>query len=131
MIVIDSSVLVAILKREPIGENCAAVAREASAVHIAAPTLTEVLIVAHSRGFGDELARLLVAFEITVVPLTKDRARSAAAAYARWGKGFSPAALNFGDCFAYALAQELNAPLLFVGKDFAQTDVTPALPPAA
>lgn len=96
---------------------------------IAAPTLTEALIVAKRRGFEMEMAALLRALDPVVLPLTAERARAAAAAYARWGKGFAPAALNFGDCFAYALARELNAPLLFVGNDFAQTDVTPALVP--
>ena len=47
-------------------------------------------------------------------------------AYARWGKGFHPAGLNFGDCFAYALARERGATLLFVGDDFSRTDVKSA-----
>jgi ribonuclease VapC len=48
-------------------------------------------------------------------------------AYARWGKGRHPAGLNFGDCFAYVLARETNSALLYVGEDFAKTDVSPAL----
>jgi ribonuclease VapC len=49
-------------------------------------------------------------------------------AYARWGKGVHPAALNLGDCFAYALATELRCPLLYLGEDFARTDIRSALP---
>lgn len=48
-------------------------------------------------------------------------------AYRQWGKGFHPAGLNFGDCFAYALAKERDLPLLFVGNDFARTDIRPAI----
>ena len=53
-------------------------------------------------------------------------ARQAGAAYRQWGKGFHPAGLNFGDCFAYALAKEQNCPLLFIGNDFSRTDIKPA-----
>ncbi len=51
----------------------------------------------------------------------------AADAYRRWGKGFHKASLNFGDCFAYALAEELACPLLYIGKDFPQTDIVSAM----
>jgi ribonuclease VapC len=54
-------------------------------------------------------------------------ARLVADAYARWGKGVDPAGLNFGDCFAYALASETASPLLYVGNDFAATDLQPAI----
>jgi ribonuclease VapC len=50
-----------------------------------------------------------------------------AEAYGRWGKGLDPAGLNFGDCFAYELAQERRCPLLYVGDDFAKTDVEGSL----
>jgi len=60
--------------------------------------------------------------------VTEETAERAAAAYARWGKGNHPAGLNFGDCFAYALAEQMNCPLLFVGDDFSKTDIVPALP---
>lgn len=58
-----------------------------------------------------------------VVPVTEDHAELARGAYRRFGKGRHPAGLNFGDCFAYALAVALDEPLLFVGNDFARTDV--------
>ncbi len=70
---------------------------------------------------------LLAQVEAEVVPVTADTARLARDAYRRFGKGNHPARLNFGDCFAYALAMELGEPLLFKGADFAQTDVRPAL----
>ncbi len=66
-------------------------------------------------------------FDIGVVPVTEDTARLARNAYRRFGKGHHPARLNFGDCFAYALAQSAGEPLLFKGNDFAQTDVEPAI----
>jgi ribonuclease VapC len=57
------------------------------------------------------------------VPVTVDQAHLAADAYERYGRGLHPAALNFGDCFAYALAMSRSEPLLFKGEDFASTDV--------
>ena len=61
-----------------------------------------------------------------IVPVTEASARSAAAAYDRWGKGIHPAALNFGDCFSYALAKSRGEALLFKGQDFSRTDVKSA-----
>lgn len=77
-----------------------------------------------SRRFDDLLAEA----EIMIVPVSQNQARIARAAYRDFGKGSGhPAKLNFGDCFAYALARESGEPLLFKGKDFIHTDVTPAL----
>ena len=56
-----------------------------------------------------------------------ERARLAVQAYRRYGKGFHPARLNFGDCFAYELAKSRGCPLLYVGEDFARTDVVAAI----
>lgn len=58
-----------------------------------------------------------------VVPVPEASSAKVAEACARWGKGFHAASLNFGDCFAYALARELERPLLFVGEDFSKTDI--------
>jgi ribonuclease VapC len=63
----------------------------------------------------------------SVIEVTPQRAKDAAAAYGLWGKSFHPAGLNFGDCFAYATAKEHDCPLLYVGNDFVQTDVRTAL----
>ena len=66
-------------------------------------------------------------FDIELVPLTSEQARLAFEAFKRFGKGRgAKAALNYGDCFVYALAKELGAPLLFKGGDFAQTDILAA-----
>ncbi len=62
-----------------------------------------------------------------VVVLTPARAELAATAYTHWGRNFHTASLNFGDCFAYATAKEFNCPLLFIGNDFAQTDIPSAI----
>ncbi len=61
------------------------------------------------------------------VPVTEAEVRRVTAAYAKWGRGVHRASLNFGDCFAYALAKERQCPLLFVGNDFAPTDLLSAL----
>jgi len=70
---------------------------------------------------------LLSLIEAEIVAVTADTARAAREAYARFGKGNHPAKLNFGDCFAYALAKQTGEPLLFNGDDFAQTDVVSAV----
>ena len=64
---------------------------------------------------------------IEIIPVDHGLAELAADAFARFGKGRHPASLNYGDCFAYALAKHLRAPLLFKGEDFAKTDVESAL----
>lgn len=94
---------------------------------MAAGTFTETMILAAARGLTPALRSLLDAVPITVIPLTEERASLAARAYVLWGKGFHSAKLNFGDCFAYALAKEQDCPLLFIGNDFSLTDVVPAL----
>lgn len=104
----------------------AAVNSEAT-ILIAAPTLTEVLVVARGRGIEAEIHRLIEGIQPTVIPLTERLARAAAEAYGTWGKGFHPAKLNLGDCFAYATAKEHGCPLLYIGDDFAQTDIESAM----
>jgi len=80
-------------------------------------------------GLSERLDRLIVHFEIDVVPVTLAHAKLARSAYRRFGKGYHPAALNFGDCFAYALARSEAAPLLFKGDDLPQTDIQVASRP--
>jgi ribonuclease VapC len=90
----------------------------------------ETLIVLEWRvqdGVRERLGRLLRGLAATVEPVTEARALLAADAYRRYGKGYHSARLNYGDCFAYALAKELDAPLLYKGNDFAQTDIRSAL----
>lgn len=127
MIVLDTSALMAIVQGEPEASVCReAVSRHADLL-VSAPTLTEALIVAAGRQLHGEMAQLITSLMLTVVPLTEARAYAAARAYRRWGKGFHHAKLNLGDAFSYALADEKDCPLLFVGDDFSQTDMKPAL----
>ena len=77
-------------------------------------------------GAGDELDSLLKRARIELVPVTQEHVDVARQAWRRFGKGNHPAALNFGDCFAYALAEVTGEPLLFKGDDFALTDIEAA-----
>jgi ribonuclease VapC len=126
MIVVDTSALMAIVLGEPPAGTCAAKIVAEEEVLIAAPTVSECLIVAIGRKVEPEMRRLLDEIGLLIVPLTPDRARAAAEGYRSWGKGQHRAKLNICDSFAYALAMELGCPLLFIGNDFSQTDVTSA-----
>lgn len=128
MIAIDTSALMAIVRNEATADDCQAVLEANNEVCISAGTLAEALIVATARGHLQEIRDLVDRLRFTVIDATEETAERAALAYARWGKGNHPAGLNFGDCFAYALAEQLNCPLLFVGDDFSRTDTRPALP---
>ncbi|MBW8284547.1 MAG: type II toxin-antitoxin system VapC family toxin [Rhizobium sp.] len=128
MIAVDTSALMAIVRNEVAADDCQAVLEANSDVYISAGTLAEALIVAMAKGHLQEIRDLVDRLRFTVVDATEETAERVAVAYARWGKGNHPAGLNFGDCFAYALAEQLNCPLLFVGKDFSRTDILPALP---
>ena len=127
MIVVDSSALIAIVDDEPGRQACAeALAAEPDAV-ISAGTLAEAMIVAAGREMDTPLADLVNELELVVVPVTFHVALEVGQAYRRWGKGFHPARLNFGDCFAYVTAMSLDCPLLFIGDDFGQTDIRSVL----
>lgn len=127
MIVLDGSALFAILLDEEQGRACEEAIESAERLLLSAGSLTELLVVATGKGVLDYMRDFLDALGPEVVTLTSDRARAAGLAYQRWGKGFHKAGLNLGDCFAYALAKEHDCPLLFVGQDFALTDLKPAL----
>lgn len=129
MIVLDTSALMAVILREPGADACITAMDEAAEIAISAATLAEALIVAQLRNIGPEMAQLIEELGCEVSPVTETGARRVALAYARWGKGVHPAGLNFGDCFAYALADERGWPLLYVGSDFSRTDIVPAMPP--
>lgn len=126
MIVVDTSALMAILLAEPGSDRLIELLESEPQVLISAGTLAEALVVAARRNVGAGMASLVEGLGFEVVALSEAGARRVAEAYARWGRGVHRAALNFGDCFAYALAREANAPLLFVGEDFALTDVAAA-----
>jgi ribonuclease VapC len=96
---------------------------------ISAATLVEASIVMQARSGDDGVANLdalLSAAAVRCVAVDRTQAHLARDAFARFGKGRARAGLNFGDCFAYALAQTMKRPLLFKGDDFGRTDVTPA-----
>ena len=83
-------------------------------------------IVAARRNVCEEMQSLIDGLGLDVVTLSLASARQVTDAYARWGKGIHAAALNLGDCFAYASARQLALPLLYKGDDFALTDIEPA-----
>ena len=91
--------------------------------------LLEAAMVVESRGgaaAGHELDVLLEKAAVELVPVTSEQAIAARRAWRRFGKGNHPAGLNFGDCFAYALADTMGEPLLFKGGDFTRTDIAAA-----
>nr|WP_294557489.1 type II toxin-antitoxin system VapC family toxin [uncultured Rhodopila sp.] len=127
MIVVDTSALFAIAAGEARGPACAEALAVETAIMISAATLAEALIVASRKGLEAEMHRLIAGAGMEVIPLIEADAVRVAEAYNRWGKGVHPAGLNWGDCFAYALAQARKCPLLYVGNDFSKTDAQSAL----
>jgi ribonuclease VapC len=129
-VILDTSALMAILRREPERDAFTEALSGAARPAISAATLVELVLVSEGRGgpsVRPELDLLLSQSAIEVVPFTAEHAALAAEGWRRYGKGRHPAGLNLGDCFAYALAQSRGEPLLFKGTDFAQTDVKAAV----
>ncbi|MGH6904627.1 MAG: type II toxin-antitoxin system VapC family toxin [Geminicoccaceae bacterium] len=123
MIAVDTSALMAILLNEPEADACMAALEREDDILISAGTMAEALIVAARRNVAEEMRRLIDELGFEVVTVTSASARRIAEAYARWGKGVHPAALNFGDCFAYEIAKEHGCRLLYLGDDFLETDI--------
>ena len=126
---IDSSALVAILFAEPAYLGLIDRILEADHVRVGAPTLVETSLVLSGRRrkpAAGEVEALIEELAITVVPFGDAEWHAAVAAFQRFGRGRHQAALNFGDCLAYATAATANDTLLFVGDDFAKTDIVPA-----
>lgn len=130
--IVDTSVLIAILKEEPEAQTfLRRLSASVGRLRMSAGNYLETAIVVDananpllSRRFDD----LLVDAGIVIEPITREQAEIARAAYRDFGKGSgSPAGLNFGDCFAYALARERREPMLFKGDDFSKTDIGSAL----
>ena len=128
--IVDSSALMAVIFNEPEEARFAAALVDAPVLRMSVANWVEAAIVVDSR--KDPRARsrfedLQKMLQIELVPVTVDMAYRGRTAYADYGKGNHPACLNYGDCFAYALAKETGEPLLFKGTDFTQTDIEPAL----
>ncbi|MER2269277.1 type II toxin-antitoxin system VapC family toxin [Methylobacterium oxalidis] len=129
VLVIDTSVYVAILFEEPDADLWSRAIRARPRRVMAAGTYLECAIVTARRALGHrDLDDWLNRESIEVLPVDHALARRAADAFARYGRDRHPAALNVGDGFADALAASLGAPLLFKGEDFARTDVARAGP---
>ncbi len=124
--IIDTSALVSILDQEAEAERLARAITAASERMLSAANLVETGIVMQVRR-GNEAARdldlLLAKLKIDIIPVSEKQANLARKAFQHYGRGQHPAKLNFGDCFAYALAKDSSAPLLFKGNDFSQTDI--------
>ncbi|CEJ15630.1 Ribonuclease VapC30 [bacterium YEK0313] len=127
MIAVDTSALMAILLREQAAEACMTALQAEDDLIISAATVAEALIVAARRNVRDEMERLIAELGFRIVDVTPAVAHRVAQAYEMWGKGRHPAALNFGDCFAYELAKDHGSRLLYTGNGFARTDVRAAL----
>jgi ribonuclease VapC len=126
-VIVDASALISVAREEPGFETYLEALLRSTANRVSAATFLEAAIVVdhlpnpRASVRFDQLIRDL---EISIEPVTADQATIAREAYRRYGKGTGhPARLNFGDCFAYALAKELDEPLLFIGQDFVHTDV--------
>lgn len=127
MIAVDSSAIFAIALEEQAAARCLATLDSADAVLISAATLTKTLIVALRHQLGPEIHHMMDVLKPQIIPVDGATALRIERIYRIWGKGFHKAALNFGDCFAYDVAREHGCPLLYVGSDFAQTDVEAAV----
>jgi ribonuclease VapC len=126
--VIDTSALLAILQDEPERRAFTQAIEAAEDRTISAATFVESSIVIEAR-YGAEglrdLDRLLAKAQIEIVPVDLEQGHAARLAFSLFGRGRHPAALNYGDCFSYALARVRGTPLLYKGVDFAATDVEP------
>lgn len=127
MIAVDTSALMAIVLGEPEADACITALEAKEDVVISVGTMAEALIVSQRRNVGAEVARLIGQIGFAIAPVTPASAQRIAAAYRQWERGLHLAALNFGDCFAYAVAKEHGCRLLYVGDDFAKTDLEAVL----
>jgi ribonuclease VapC len=128
-LILDSSVVVAVLDREPGCEELERRMRKADVLEIGAPTLVEcVIVVGRARGEAGilRLSDFLDRMGIVIVPFGEPHVGTATEAFIGYGKGRHPARLNYGDCMTYATARRSGLPLLYTGDDFAQTDIQAA-----
>ncbi len=127
--IVDTSVIVAILLREPEADAFIDFIGVEGNFKIAAPTLLEtsmVLAGRHGPAILEKLDTYLSGASIETIAFTADHAAVAQQTFLRFGKGRHPAGLNFGDCISYAVAKLESMPLLFKSNDFSQTDIESA-----
>ena len=124
--IIDSSVVLAILRDEPERATFVAAINDAEERNLSAASLVECSVVLDSRYGAVSITALdhfIAEAGIDIIPVDANQARLARLGFRRFGRGRHPARLNFGDCFSYALSRALEQPLLFKGRGFVQTDV--------
>ena len=132
MIVVDTSVLVAILREEEDANDWIDVFDRTSKSQMSIVSYVETSMVIYGRAHDtspSEVTDLIEALQIEIIPVSLEQGDAAVAAFLRYGKGRHRAGLNLADCFSYALAKVRRAPLLFKGNDFAMTDLVPAWQP--
>jgi ribonuclease VapC len=126
---LDASAIIAIIARESDGVVLAGRLRQANEVHTSPIAIYETVLglarvgsmsIQEARAVLD---RFLEEVRVQIMPINAEVGRSAVAAFERYGRGRHPAALNMGDCFAYACARELDLPILSKGEDFPLTDI--------
>jgi ribonuclease VapC len=126
-VILDASALITVAREEPGFEPYLEALLRSPATRVSAATYLEAAIVVDrlpNQRASIRFDELIKDLDISIEPVTAHQATIAREAYGRLGKGSGhPAKLNFGDCFAYALAKEFDEPLLFVGQDFIHTDV--------
>jgi ribonuclease VapC len=131
VIALDSSAIVAVLTLEPGSNQLLRALVKARGRLVSAVTLLETSMVIAGKKPAEPVFEPLDEFladaGAEVMPFDQEQSMLAREAFLRFGKGRHPAALNFGDCAAYALAKSRNVPLLFKGDDFLKTDIVPAL----
>lgn len=128
--ILDSSAILAIVLREPDRFRFVDAMLETMPRRMSVANWLEATMVVDRRGGALSISRFedfLRSAEIELIPVSVSQATIARRAWRIFGRGIHPARLNYGDCFAYALAKETREPLLFKGNDFAQTDIEPAL----
>ena len=129
MIVVDTSVLIAILREEADAADWIDVFDRTSKSQMSVVSYVETSMVVHRRARDtdpSEVTDLIEALQIEIMPVSLEQGEAAVAAFLRYGKGRHRAGLNLADRFSYALAKVRRAPLLFKGNDFAMTDLVPA-----
>jgi ribonuclease VapC len=128
--VVDTSAVIAILLGEPETESFVqALANDPKRMISAFNALESAIVIEAKKGEagGRELDLVLHRARIEIIALNSEQVELALTAWRKYGKGNHPAALNIGDCCAYALAKYSGEPLLFKGEDFSQTDIRPVI----